>query len=134
MVYRSTAKDVSSWMEIRRVAVSGMDVGEKLRFLKREIAFELGFERPVSLGGTQGIDCVNGVGKQDAVAVLTSGVAQSGSQMGFSDHAGSGMMQRIFRSASRRETFGKHSKGGRPRRWAKNGLDKTAAHSVAYVY
>src|SRR5271166_236334 len=36
MVYRSTAKDVSSWIEIRRVAVSGMDVGEKLRFLKLE--------------------------------------------------------------------------------------------------
>src|SRR6478672_343959 len=54
---------------------------------RREIAFELGFERPLSLGGTQGIDCVNGVGKQDAVAVLTSSVSQSGSQMGFAQPA-----------------------------------------------
>lgn len=54
---------------------------------RREIAFELGFERPLSLGGTQGIDCVDGVGKKDAVAVLTSSVAQSGSQMGFADPA-----------------------------------------------
>src|SRR6202048_180440 len=54
---------------------------------RREIAFELGFERPVSLGGTQGIDCVNGVGKEDAVAVLASSVAESRSQMGFAEAA-----------------------------------------------
>ena len=54
---------------------------------RRKIAFELGFEHPLSLGGTQGINCVNGVGKQNAVAVLTSSVSQSGSQVGFSDPA-----------------------------------------------
>ena len=54
---------------------------------RREIAFELGLERPLSLGGTQCVDCVNGVGKQDAVAVLTSSVSQSGSQMGFAQPA-----------------------------------------------
>jgi hypothetical protein len=45
-----------------------------------------------------------------------------------------GILQSIFRSASRRETLGKHSKGWSPRRWAKNGLDKTAGQSVTYVY
>src|SRR6201982_4221630 len=54
---------------------------------RREIAFELGFERPLSLSGTQGIDCVDGVGKQDAVAVLTSSISQSGSEMGFAQPA-----------------------------------------------
>ena len=53
----------------------------------REIAFEFGFERPLSLGGTQGIDCVDGVGKKDAVAVLASSVAESRSQMGFAEAA-----------------------------------------------
>jgi hypothetical protein len=38
----------------------------------RDIAFELGFERPLSLCGTQGIDHVDGVRKQDTVALLTS--------------------------------------------------------------
>jgi hypothetical protein len=40
----------------------------------------------VRLGGTQGIDCVNGGAKKErcsAVAVLTSSVSESGSQMGF---------------------------------------------------
>ena len=49
----------------------------------REIAFELGFERPLSLGGTQGIDCVNGVGKKDAISLLASSVAESGSEVRF---------------------------------------------------
>jgi hypothetical protein len=33
--------------------------------------------------------------------------------MGFAHHAAPDVMQRIFRSASRREMLGKHSKGGR---------------------
>ena len=48
---------------------------------------ELGFERPLSLSGTQGIDCVDGVGKKDAVAVLAGSVAESRSQMGFAEAA-----------------------------------------------
>src|SRR6266446_7652238 len=59
---------------------------------RREIAFELGFERPLSLSGTQGIDCVDGVGKKDAIAVLAGSVAESRSQMGFADHAARGMI------------------------------------------
>ena len=34
-------------------------------------------------------------------------------RLGIAVHGVLGTMQRIFRSASRRETFGKHSKGGR---------------------
>ena len=60
--------------------------------------------------------------------------AESGCWVAMEPNAELGIMQSIFRSASRRETLGKHSKGWSPRRWAKNGLDKTAAHSVAYVY
>ena len=45
-----------------------------------------------------------------------------------------GILQSIFRSASRREALGKHSKGGRRGGELKNRLDKTAAQSVAYVY
>jgi hypothetical protein len=39
------------------------------------------------MSGTQGIDCVNGVGKKDAVAMLASSVSESGSQMGFAQPA-----------------------------------------------
>ena len=53
----------------------------------REIAFELGFERSESLGGTQGIDCVDGVGEEDAAAVLASRVAQSSREVGFAKAA-----------------------------------------------
>src|SRR6266481_4849407 len=37
---------------------------------RREIAFELSCECPVSLGGTESIKCLNGVVKQYTVAVL----------------------------------------------------------------
>ena len=44
------------------------------------------------------------------------------------------IMQSIFRPASRREAAWKTFEGWSPRRWPKNGLDKTAARGVAYVY
>src|SRR5215470_2569336 len=47
--------------------------------LRGEITAQLAFEGSLRLGGTQGIDDVNGVSKQDAVALLASSVAQSGS-------------------------------------------------------
>src|SRR6516162_509712 len=50
--------------------------------LRGEITAQLAFERSLRLGGTQGVDDVNGVSKQDAVALLASSVAQSGSQVG----------------------------------------------------
>ena len=44
------------------------------------------------------------------------------------------ILQSIFRPASRREAAWKTFEGWSPRRWPKNGLDKTAAQRVAYVY
>jgi len=44
---------------------------------RAEIMLELAFEGALRLGGTQSIDDVDSVSKQDAVSVLASGVAQS---------------------------------------------------------
>jgi hypothetical protein len=44
-------------------------------------SFELGFERAFSLGGTQGINHVDSVDEQDAIAVLARGIAECGGQV-----------------------------------------------------
>ena len=49
-------------------------------------------------------------------------------------YAAPGIMQSISRPASRRDAAWKTFEGWSPRRWPKNGLDKTAAQRVAYVY
>jgi hypothetical protein len=43
----------------------------------------LSFEHPFSLGGTQGVDHVDGVGEEDTMSVLASGVAECCGQVGF---------------------------------------------------
>jgi hypothetical protein len=60
----------------RKAVITDLVQNEQLR---GEITAQLAFERSLRLGGIQGIDDVNSVSKQDAVALLAGSVAQSGS-------------------------------------------------------
>jgi hypothetical protein len=44
------------------------------------------------MGGAQGVDNVNGVGKEYAHALLAGGIAERRGEMGFADYAGSGIV------------------------------------------
>ena len=46
---------------------------------------QLGFERPLGLGGVEGVDDIDGVGEEDAHALLAGSVAEGRGEMGFAE-------------------------------------------------
>ena len=64
--------------------------GQVAEFIEDEqsrgkIAFEFGLESAVDLSGAQGVDDIDGVGEEDAVALLAGAVAEGGGEMGFAE-------------------------------------------------
>src|SRR5438093_976282 len=50
-----------------------------------EVFAQLGFERAFALGGREGVDDIDGVGKEDALCALAGGVTECGGEMGFAE-------------------------------------------------
>ena len=57
-----------------------------------EVSAQLGFERAFGMCGAEGVDNVDGVGKEYAHALLTGGIAECRGEMGFADYAASGIV------------------------------------------
>ena len=54
--------------------------------------FEFGFEGVSVLGSRKGVDDVNRVGEEHAVAARAGGTAECGGEMGFADYAAPGII------------------------------------------
>ena len=50
---------------------------------RSQIAFKFGFKDPVGLSGAQGVDDIDGISKQDAIAVLAGSVGECCGQVSF---------------------------------------------------